>query len=65
MSEYNIASVADLVLLSNIAHIEQFLVMEGEKLTSTVKVSANEDRSDRPENHFLYHKHTNHGSSET
>lgn len=65
MSEHNIPSVPYLVLLSHIAHIKEFLIVEGEKLPSPIQVSETEDRSHRPENHFLYHEHAYHRGSES
>lgn len=64
VSEHDIASIADLVLLSHIAHIEQLLVVEGKKLSGSVHVHGEGNRGHGPPNHFLDHSHAHNASSE-
>ena len=56
---------AGLVLLANIAHIEQLLVMEDEELSLPVKISGSANRCERPPDEFLQHEHASHAGDET
>ena len=55
--EDNIASIAKLVLLTDVAHVEEFLVMLNEEGTRAVKVSQEEHRGEGPDHEFLDHEH--------
>ncbi len=57
--EDNIASVAELVLLTDIAHVEEFLIMLDEEGTRAVQVSQEENRGEGPYHEFLDHEHAN------
>ena len=57
--EDNIASIAELVLLTDVAHVEEFLVVHDEEGTRAVQVSEEEDGGERPDDEFLYHVHAN------
>lgn len=57
--EDNIASIAELVLLTDVAHVEEFLVMLDKKGTRAVQVSEEEHRGEGPDHEFLDHEHAN------
>jgi hypothetical protein len=57
--EDNIASIAEFVLLTNVAHVEELLVVLDKEGTRAVQVSEEEHRGEGPDHEFLDHEHTN------
>jgi len=57
--EDNIASIAEFVLLTDVAHVEELLVVLDEEGTRAVQVSEEEHRGERPDHKFLNHEHAN------
>ena len=64
VSKHDIASIAHLILFTDIAHIEQLLVVEGKQLSGSVHVHREGNWCHGPPNHFLDHGHTDNASSE-
>ena len=63
--ENNESCVAELVLLANIAHIEEFLVVEDESLSESEEVEKSEHRSEGPHDESLSHNHSSHAGTES
>jgi len=59
VAQDDITREANLVLLTHIAHIEEFFVMVDEKVSTSVQVDHGGNGGNRPPDHFLDHKHSN------
>jgi len=56
-AENDVAGVTQLVLLTNVAHIEELLVMQDEEGAGAVQVSADKYRGEGPNHELLQHEH--------
>ena len=65
MAEDNVASEANFVLLTDVAHVEELFVVEDKQVLAAVEVTRNEHGRHWPPHHFLYHEHAEHGCRET
>lgn len=55
LSQNNVSSIAELVLLTNVYHIEVLFVVEFELLSTTIKVSESSQREEWPHDEFFDH----------
>lgn len=64
LAEHHIAAIAHLVLLADIAHVEELFVVLHEELAGAVQVGADCHREERPEDELLHHVHAEHSGTE-